>query len=270
VGAFGVNSPLTRTMSFDYRAPEVWHAFQGEIAASSEFLAQQYRDCVHIFLGDGRAIKFLALTPKRNHITLSAIGPDVKRSMAEERLRQPDLAPFLPENWSLRCQCRPAFPVSAGTKPYADRVVIIGDAFISRYLKNGIESAYDTARFAVETIMAHGFSAEAFRDHYVPACLGKYKWDNRWGRILFAANDLFCRVPVLANAHIRAVRYEQAHLAPDKRRHSQVLWDVFTGDRAYARILVSSLHPMVHLRTGWEMLKAIGRRLLALLGRKTE
>jgi len=246
VGAFGVNSHLARQLSFGYVPPKIWRAFQGEFAVSPEMITERYGNKVHIFLGDSRDIKFLALTPKRAHVTLTAIGPDVKRPMVEARLRQPDIAYFLPDSWRLSCHCHPALPVSAAQNPYADRVVMIGDAFISRYLKNGIESAYYTARFAAETILEHGFAAEDFRKHYEKRCWAKYGWDNRAGKVLFAINDFLSRHPLLANAHVQAARREQCLVSPEKRHHSEVLWGVFTGDRPYTRILLKCLHPTLH------------------------
>jgi len=260
VGAFGVNSNLARQFVPGYRPPKVWHAFQGEIFVDRDRIAQVYGDQVHIFLGDGRRIKFIALTPKRWHVTLTAIGRDVKRPDVENYLRERRLAPFLPEDWSFRCHCHPAFPVSSAGRPYADGLVIIGDACVSRYLKNGIESAWYTARFAVETILQHGTTAAAFRAHYVRACRRKYRVDNLFGKMIFALNDLFCRMPILTNGHVRAVRGEQ-DWPPAYRRHSQILWDVFTGDRSYARIFLSCCHPLVHVRTGWETARELGNRI---------
>ena len=40
---------------------------------------------------------------------------------------------------------------------------MIGDASISRTYKNGIESAFDTARLAAHTIFERGFSEEDFK-----------------------------------------------------------------------------------------------------------
>jgi flavin-dependent dehydrogenase len=267
VGAFGVNSPLAKQFLPGYKVPKVWRAFQGEILVGRDLIASRYGDHVHIFLGDGQRIKFLALTPKRFHVTLTAIGPNVKRLDVAARLRESDTAPFLPEDWKFRCHCHPAFPVSSAEKPYGDRVVVIGDACISRYLKNGIESAWYTALFAVQTILDHGFSEADFRAHYFRACRRKYERDNRFGRLIFGLNDLFCRLPILANAHIEAVRHEQAFERPKDRRHSQVLWDVFTGDRSYARIFLSCCHPMLHARTGWETARELWRRLRNGMGR---
>lgn len=261
VGAFGVNSRLARQFDFGYVPPKLWRAFQGEIAVPADALTERYGDKVHIFLGDSRDIKFLALTPKRQHVTLTAIGPNVKKSAVEARLRHPDIGYFLPEGWEFKCHCHPAFPVSSARGPYADRVVMIGDAYISRYLKSGIESAFHTARFAAETILAQGFSADAFRRHYVRRCRAKYGWDNRAGKVLFGLNNFLSRHPFLANGHVRAARAEQCRVRPDRRRHSEVLWGIFTGDQPYAQILLKCFHPVLHWRIARESLMEVAEKL---------
>jgi len=262
VGAFGVNSALAKQFDFGYVPPKVWRAFQGEIALPPDMITARYGDKVHIFLGDSRDIKFLAFTPKHAHVTLTAIGCDVKRPMVEARLRQPDMTYFLPDSWRFECHCHPYLPVSSAQKPSADRIVMIGDAYVSRYLKNGIESAYYTARFAAETILQHGFAIDDFREHYEKRCRAKYGWDNEAGKILFAVNGFLSRHPHLANAHVRAARAEQCRARPEKRRHSEVLWGVFTGDRPYARILLKCFHPILHWRIACGTFREMAEALL--------
>jgi hypothetical protein len=91
VGAFGVNSSLARTLPFDYRPPKTWHTVQAEIPAGNEFIVQRLRNRIHIIPAWGKAIRFLAITPKddfRNRGAREVRGPR-GRAVAEPRAGVP-------------------------------------------------------------------------------------------------------------------------------------------------------------------------------------
>ena len=83
------------------------------------------------------------------------------------------------------CQCSPRINVAGAIRPFADRILVIGDAGVTRLYKDGIGAAYRTAKAAATTAVLHGVSAAAFERHYWPTCraiLG----DNRIGKLTFA------------------------------------------------------------------------------------
>ena len=53
-------------------------------------------------------------------------------------------------------------------EPYADRIVFVGDAGVSRLYKDGIGAAYRTAKAAARAAVFQGVSADDFRRHYQP------------------------------------------------------------------------------------------------------
>jgi len=57
----------------------------------------------------------------------------------------------MPPGWTpdaYACHCAPRINVTGAVHPYADRMVFIGDAAVSRLYKDGIGAAYRAAKYA--------------------------------------------------------------------------------------------------------------------------
>jgi flavin-dependent dehydrogenase len=241
VGAFGVNTNLSRKLPFGYRPPKTWHTVQAEIPAGNEFIAQRLRSRIHIIPAWGKTIRFLAITPKNDFLTLTGIGEYVKLADLEaERLRNRLLSSLLPPDAKVLCHCHPQVPIGFARSPYSDRMAIIGDAFISRHLKNGIESSHDTARILAEAVATAGISEPALRDHFYRPCLGLFRYDNVWGRVLFGIYESVLRKGHLSDAYLRSVNREPAG---ESATQARILWAVFAGDSPYREIAREAFAP---------------------------
>ena len=81
-------------------------------------------------------------------------------------MNQPKIQKMIPEGWDdskKRCICFPNIPVNHARHPYTNRLVIIGDAGISRTYKNGIDSAFTTAQLAAKTAFERGVSEKILK-----------------------------------------------------------------------------------------------------------
>lgn len=136
--------------------------------------------------------------------------------------------------------------------PYSDRMAIIGDAFISRYLKNGIESSHDTARFLAEAIIGHGVSKTALNEHFYRPCLRKFRYDNLWGKALFGVYESVLRKGRLSDAYLKSVISDAA---AGNMAQERILWSVFAGDAPYREIAREAFHP----RAVWKLLRSLSR-----------
>ena len=259
IGAFGVNSNLVRVfeeMGFGYRAPRTVRARQAEIPLDPEFIARVLRNRV-VILATGRpGLQFAAITPKRQHATVTLIGDNPSQELLREVLDSPDIRRHFPPGWEppeQYCACTPRMPVSAALNPVADRLLVIGDANISRYVKNGIESSFHTAMWAAQAITS-GVTREHIRRHYVPPCHQAYLWDNAYGRALFRAHDVLSRSALITRAHLSVVREEQDSDAPDKPL-SRVLLGLFIGSIPYR----TAVRTAFGLRLQWRLLKALAQ-----------
>jgi flavin-dependent dehydrogenase len=143
------------------------------------------------------------------------------------------------------CFCFPRFPISGAQQPVTDHLAVVGDAHISRYFKNGIDSAFWTGTRAAQAVLAGDGSTQDLWRHYAAPSRRRFGWDNRCGRILFLLNDVISRLPPVLAAHIAAARREQAHLS--RPRLTGVLWHMFTGDAPYSSILRDALRPTLQV-----------------------
>ncbi|HEY5765498.1 MAG TPA: hypothetical protein VIS30_05665 [Candidatus Deferrimicrobiaceae bacterium] len=249
VGAFGVNSEIAGKLDIPYVPPRTWHTVQAEIPADNETIVRQLRNRIHILPATGRRIRFLAITPKDDFLTLTGIGEhvrirDLKREIDENRA----LATLLPEGRRILCQCHPQVPVGVGKHPYADRVGIIGDAFVSRYLKNGIESAHDTSRVLAEAILEHGVSEPELREHFYRPCIRRFRYDNEWGKVLFGIYEIVLRKSRISDAYLKGAGADEGGTRGTQAR---ILWSVFAGDTPYREIAREAFTP----RAVWDLLK---------------
>lgn len=261
VGAFGVNSRMIERLGFGYKPPKTWHTCQAEILVGSDFNHRVLRDRIHIFKSTNRKFKYLAFTPKGDFVTVSAIGKWIKIHELEEELRSPPAREFLPDDWRVSCHCHPSLPVGSPRRPRADRLLILGDAYLSRYLKSGIESAFLSASLAAGAVLEHGVSEESLRRYYFEPCWANFVGDNAYGRLIFRFYDFVSSHAVLSEANLRQVQAEQRQKDPEKRCLSTILWNIFTGDTPYRKIFFKGLSLPLTLRmVGW-VLEGLARRL---------
>lgn len=262
IGAFGINSTLGRcltSLGTGYRPPRAVFACQAELPLDEAFINEHYQGQIKIFnLGMPR-IRFASLTPKQRHVTVSVVGRTVNRQDLMTFLEHPAVLKHFPSGWRCPdwvCSCQPKLPVTAAAHPIAEGMVVIGDADISRYLKDGIGSAFFTAAQAAQAILEGVGGREALRKTYYRLSRRHFRMDNWVGRFLFACNDLISRCPVMVVAFLAVARWEQEHLPPGRRPLNEFLWGMFTGDAPYRTALRAVLRPGVLMGLCWETLVA--------------
>jgi len=249
VGAFGVNSEIAGKLDIQYVPPRTWHTVQAEIPTDNETIVRQLRNRIHILPAVGKMIRFLAITPKDDFLTLTGIGEHVRiRDLKKEIDENRALTALLPQRMRILCHCHPQVPVGVGKHPYADRIGIIGDAFVSRYLKNGIESAHDTARVLAGAILDHGVSEPELREHFYRPCMHRFRYDNQWGKVLFGIYEIVLKKSRFSDAYLKGVGGDEAGMRGTQAR---ILWSVFAGDSPYREIAREAFTP----KAVWDLLK---------------
>ena len=140
-------------------------------------------------------------------------------------------------------------------RPYGERMVLIGDAGVARLYKDGIGSAFRTAKAAASAAVNEGVSAEDFRLRYWPICRA-IALDNALGRVVFAFVRRLQAWRFARRAVLSLVAREQR--SPSRPpRMSAVLWDTFSGSASYRDILMRSLHPALLLGLALELIAAV-------------
>jgi hypothetical protein len=150
------------------------------------------------------------------------------------------------------CHCFPRINMRGAKKPYADRLVIVGDSGVSRLYKDGIGAAYRTAKAAAVTAALHGVSEEAFSNHFGPACR-KLAFDNAIGKFIFSFSHLIQASRFARRGVLRMTALEQADASRPKRM-SGVLWDLFTGSAPYRDVFLRTLNPAFLGGVLWNLL----------------
>ncbi len=257
VAAVGVNSSalkLFEDSGLGYKAPAVSKTYICEFCFSRDLIRRELGYSMHVFLLNIPRVEFAALIPKGDYVTLCMLGHDFDKELVSQFINSREVRQCLPPNWEPPadfCHCSPRIAIAGAAQPFFDRAVFVGDCGTTRLYKDGIGSAYRTAKAAARTVVFHGFSENSFRRHYWPACK-KISQDNAVGRVVLAATRQVQKYRFARRGLWRMVSKEQrAHGAPP--RMSTVLWDTFTGSAPYASVLRRIFHPVFIGRFLWEL-----------------
>ena len=248
VGAVGVNTgalKLFEEMGAGYRAPGTTKTYICELFLGERTIKTYFGNAMHMFLLNLPRLEFAALIPKGDYVTMVMLGTGIDKSLVEAFFSAPEVRKCFPSDWSPPadfCRCSPAINISAAVKPFADRMVLIGDSGVSRLYKDGIGGAYRTAKAAARTAVFEGVAEEDFRKGYLPVCRS-LSMDNGIGKVVFGITSLIQKTTVLRKGLLRMTAAEQESRQWNPRM-SDVLWDTFTGSAPYKDVFRRSLHPV--------------------------
>lgn len=258
--AVGINSSalkLFEEVGLDYRRPRSTKTYIGEFCLGRDIIRRDLGNSMHVFLLNLPRLDFAALIPKREYATLCLLGEGIDKPLIQSFLVSREVKQTLPANWQIPdqfCHCSPNISMTTAFRPFADRIVFIGDCGTTRLYKDGIGAAYRTAKAAAKAAIFEGISVEDFRQHYWPVCK-TIRNDNRIGKVVFAVTRLIQNNRIARRALWRMVSEEQ-RIDGVRRRMSTVLWDTFTGSAPYRDVLLRTLHPAFWTRFLWNLLRA--------------
>lgn len=244
VVATGINSRTPLDPAWDYCPPQFEVMAQDEVLLSGNSLGRD----VHIFFNRPSGLVFGGVIPKGRYANISLLGENLPRDSVPQFLDYHELTQLLTETPIVLCGCTPRVAVSSASGYYGDRMVVVGDAAVTRLYKDGIGAAFTTAKAAAQTVISRGISRQDFNKGYHPICR-RIAIDNRYGQFLFRLWEISRRSPLLINAWKQAILSE-ALLSAQHRVHERALWGLFTGDESYRHIL-SSLLSLAALRAFW-------------------
>ncbi len=259
--AVGVNSStlkLFNKLGLNYKLPQTTKAYIGEFFLGQEIVQEHFGSSMHVFLLDIPRLKFGALIPKGDYITMCLLGQEINKTSVQSFLSNPEVRQCFPPDWSIPdkfCHCYPKIPVKGAHVPFADRVVFIGDCGVSKLYKDGIGAAYIAAKAATTTAIFKGISGKDFQQHYLPACK-RISTDNTIGKAIFASTVLVKKIKYAQRGILRMTSKEQQKPGM-LRRMSVVLWDVFTGSAPYRDIFLRTLHPSFLTSLCWNIIVGI-------------
>lgn len=247
IGAFGVNSALAGSLkeSLGYSPPKCVSVAQAEFEMDEGEIERVYGNRLFAFALRHSRIRFLAVTPKRRYLTITAVGKNPSLDDLIEFVRHPRVAPFFknidPEQ-GLNCNCSPRMPVGFARGAVSSRFLAVGDAFTSRYYKNGLGSALFSAD-AVAEFVINGIPGKQIAKAYRSRMVSRFSLSNRCGKILFFLNDITHKTGWLSRATLAYLERENQKKGGRERRFNNLMWSLFAGDRSYCRIMGDSMRP---------------------------
>jgi flavin-dependent dehydrogenase len=245
--ATGINGSSLKLFDLpgrSYVPPSSTKTYISEFYLGKDIVKRYLENSMHVFLLDLPGVEFAALIPKSNYVTLCLLGHDIDKSTAQTFLQTAAVQECLPPLWEPPndfCHCSARINVASARSPFADRVVFIGDSAATKLFKDGVGSAYRTAKAAAVTALFKGISADSFRRHYWPTCRA-IQTDNRIGKFVFTVTRQIKIREYARRAVFKMVTGEQ-NKTGKRRRMSLVLWDVFTGSASYSSVLLRTFHP---------------------------
>ena len=229
-----------------------------EIDAGTE-AAVRLGDTAHVLLIPREDMIFSALVAKGPFVNIVTLGSRQPTLPLGQIVGHPLAEGLLTKPYSLACRCRPMIPVTPARGYFADRFVAVGDAAAARLYKDGIGSAFLTARAAALTAVEHGIGGADFSRHYQPLCQN-IAANNRWGRWLFALNARTQNSATFMLAQQKLISDEQADIS-GPRPFTRAAWGMFSGSYDYAEIARLVLAPRSFFKLSATVLVEASRRL---------
>ncbi len=248
VGAFGVNTGMMEkvgNMDFGYKPPKTVRTCQCEVMLSPKYIEKTFGNNIYVFALGKKELKFASITPKADYITVNLVGrKDLTRNNLIDFLNHPAVKKLMPEGWKIPdnfCMCISKIPVTYAKHPYADRVVVLGDASISRSYKSGIESAFNMAKLAACTAFKNGVSEKSFMKGYFKPAKKLLARDNFYGIMMLKINDYLSSQRQIANSHISIIKSRDNKKTADQL--NEILWNMLTGNVPYKEIFFKAINP---------------------------
>jgi len=265
VGAFGVNSPVGEQfekLGFGYQRPKARKTYNCELELGADFVGNKLGSAMHAFLLNLPNMDFGALVPKGNYATLCLIGNNIDSKFVNSLKEHQTVKSLITKGDDVTpasCQCSPLASLGEAKQPYGDRFVFIGDCGMSRLNKDGIGSAYRTAKAAAAAAVFSGVSAQDFHGRFWPMCKA-IRIDNQFGRLLYTIVELVKKADFLTRGVMRTTKIEQGKIN-SKRHMSMILWDMFTGSAPYRAVFLRSLHPRFIVSFIWNTLLGFDHKI---------
>ena len=172
-----------------------------ELKPGRDYLRRHMHRELYFIVSGTRDLRLdhIALAPKGEYLTVALVGKSIDRArlpddagrIVKAFLALPHVRSILPgidaENTPISCMCTPRMAVRPARFPFADRIGVAGDLLGARLYRDGLYSAFVSARALAETAVRKGVD----RKDLERGCGPVLTWlenDNKYGRIVF---DLF-------------------------------------------------------------------------------
>ena len=264
VGAVGVNGTgikLFESLGIGYRPPRESKTFVTDYYLGETVVGEYVGNTMHVFILDIPGIKQGAIIPKGPYVTICYVAEQVSNELTERFFAHPEVKACFPADWRRpsgreSCLCIPMTNIADPVNYYTDRVVMIGDCGVARLFKNGIGSAYVTAKACATTVVLQGIAKTDFDRYFKPTC-NRISFDNRLGHFILGLLGWARRWHFFRYAILTTAAAEQS-MPASQRIMSMALWDSFSGSAPYTHVLLRTIRsPGFLIRFMWAFTKGV-------------
>ncbi len=261
VVAVGVNTAILKhfqQLDLGYAPPQTVKTAIFEYYLGEDTVDRVVGSSMHVFLLNIPRLEFAAVIPKGEYVTVCMLGEDIDNDLIEAFLSSPEVKACLPPEvlaGKSSCRCTPRINVVGASRPFADRIIFIGDCGVTRLYKDGIGAAYRTAKAAASAAVFQGVSKESFRRYFHPVC-ESIRRDNSYGKFTFAFTREMQKWRFSRRALLSIIEDEQ-NKPGGGQRMSRAMWDIFTGSAPYKEVLTRTLEPFFVMRLMWSFMRSI-------------
>lgn len=153
---------LLERLEVGYHRPTLTKTLIREYRLGERAISDTLGTSMHVFLLNLPRLEFAALIPKGDYVTMCLLGEGIDNALGDAFAGTPEVQAVMPPGWQASersCQCLPHINIQGVEKPYADRLLFIGDCGVTRLYKDGIGAAYRTAKSAARSGLRRHFGS---------------------------------------------------------------------------------------------------------------
>jgi hypothetical protein len=142
------------------------------------------------------------------------------------------------------CRCTPHMAVTPAKEPFSDRIAMAGDSLGARLYRDGLFSAFISARALAQTVIHKGVDKKSLSQ----GCGWVLRWlerDNRHGKLVMGLTQAALRSTLLSRILYQTFATEMKFKEKDKWPLGAVLWKVGSGVADYGEVCRNIVSPAV-------------------------
>lgn len=257
-----------------FSLPKVRRAFVFELKPGRGYLRKYMNKEIFFIVSGSKKMRLdhISLIPKKEYLTVALVGesidqaslPEENQRIIHEFLTLPHIQTILPHltlhNTPVACTCSPYMAVEAAKTPIGERMALVGDALGSRLYRDGLFSAFVSARALATTIVHKGVDSKSLADGYDPVV----KWlekDNRYGKVVNRMIQAAVKSPIWSRVLYQTFATEMKLRNRDKRPLGNALLSLGIGTADYIKVFQELLHFRVFLSILRGSVKTLRNRL---------
>ena len=195
-------------------------------------------------------LEHVALVPKGDYLTIALVGKSIDTASFPEdasRIINAFLSLFhvqtiLPhinlDNTPISCMCNPFMAVGFSNSPVEDRIAVIGDALGARLYRDGLYSAFISAKTVAKAVIYTGVDKVSLTrtNHGMMTWL---KTDNQYCRIVFGLIQTILKSGLLSRIFYQTFASEMKFRKKETWPLGQILWKIGSGSAGYVDVFKS-------------------------------